>query len=214
MLRVNEIFYSIQGESSYAGCPCVFVRLTGCNLRCSYCDTQYAYDAGTDLTVAEIVAKVATYGCALVEVTGGEPLLQSDTPVLIAELLDLGHSVLLETNGSRDISVVDPRCIRIVDVKCPSSGAAETADSANIERLRAHDEVKCVIGDRRDYEFAKAVLERIQASCPEPPTVLFSPVFGLLDSRQLAQWIVADRLAVRLNLQLHKYIWDPDQRGV
>lgn len=213
-LRVNEIFYSIQGESSFAGWPCVFVRLTGCNLRCTYCDTQYAYYEGSDLAVPEIVARVQAFQCSLVEVTGGEPLLQQDTPTLIARLLDLGHTVLLETNGSVDITPVDRRCIRIVDFKCPSSGAADANDFANIARLQPHDEVKCVIGDREDYEFAKVVLERIQGSRTGQAKVLLAPVFGLLEPRQLVRWILADRLPVRLNLQLHKYIWDPDQRGV
>lgn len=213
-LRVNEIFYSIQGESSFAGCPCVFVRLTGCNLRCTYCDTQYAYAEGTDHPVGEIVARVKAFGCVLVEITGGEPLFQHHTPALISRLLDLGYTVLLETNGSLDISVVDRRCIRVVDFKCPSSGQAEANDFANIERLQPHDEVKCVIGDRADYEYARDVLARIQDGCARRPEVLFAPVFGMLDARQLAQWILADRLPVRLNLQLHKTIWGPDQRGV
>ncbi len=213
-LRVNELFYSIQGESSFAGRPCVFVRLTGCNLRCTYCDTQYAYDEGTDLSVEEIIARIAAFDCPLVEVTGGEPLLQPDTPALVSRLLDLGHTVLLETNGSLDITGVDTRCVRIVDFKCPSSGAAHANDFANIERLQPHDEVKCVIGDRADYEYAKDVLARVQALVSWQPRVLFAPVFGLLESRQLAEWLLADRLPVRLNLQLHKIIWDPDQRGV
>ncbi|MCP4715272.1 MAG: radical SAM protein, partial [Deltaproteobacteria bacterium] len=152
-MKVNEIFYSIQGESSYAGYPCVFVRLTGCNLRCSYCDTRYAYDEGEDCTEEQVLERIAAYGCSLVEITGGEPLLQPDTPGLISRLLDRGCRVLLETNGSMDIGSVDRRCVRIVDIKCPSSGEAGRNDEANLARLTAQDEVKFVIGTREDFDF-------------------------------------------------------------
>jgi 7-carboxy-7-deazaguanine synthase len=209
-LTVNEIFYSIQGESTYAGKPCAFIRLTGCNLRCAYCDTAYAYAEGREMAVEEIMARVLAFQCPLVEVTGGEPLLQTETPSLIQRFLDCGFTVLLETNGTRDISRVDSRCIRIVDVKCPSSREADRADLKNLERLSDHDQVKFVIGTREDYEYARKILGRICGQCP----VHFSPVFKVLEPAVLARWILEDRLKVSLHLQLHKFIWPPDQRGV
>ena len=154
-LKVNDIFYSIQGESSYSGRPCVFVRLTGCNLRCSYCDTQYAYTEGEALEIDEVVGRVTSYQCPLVEVTGGEPLIQKETPALIHRLLAGGFETLMETNGSQDISQVDNRCVKIVDIKCPFSGQTSHNDLQNLDRLTDHDEVKFVIADRDDYEYAK-----------------------------------------------------------
>lgn len=213
-LRVNEIFHSIQGESGYAGWPCVFVRLTGCNLRCSYCDTRYAYDEGDLVTLREIIGRVRRFDCPLVEITGGEPLLQAETPGLIAELLDLGHTVLLETNGSMDISAVDRRCVKIVDFKCPSSGESDANDMGNLGRLGPPDEIKCVIGTREDYEFAREIERLIAERAGTCATVCFSPVFGKLEPKELAEWILADRLRVRLGMQLHKIIWEPDRRGV
>jgi 7-carboxy-7-deazaguanine synthase len=213
-LQVNEIFYSIQGESSYAGRPCVFVRLTGCNLRCTYCDTRYAYEEGKELEIEDIADRVSSYACGLVEITGGEPLLQKDTPMLVDRLLDCGHQVLLETNGSRDISIVDSRCVKIVDIKCPSSGQADRNDLNNLGRLDGHDELKFVIGSRDDYAFAKGVLDSAKDRLPEAGRVHFSPVFGLIPPRMLAEWILKDHLNTRLSLQLHKIIWGPDQRGV
>jgi 7-carboxy-7-deazaguanine synthase len=213
-LTVNEIFYSIQGESSFAGRPCVFVRLTGCNLRCSYCDTQYAYDEGEECEIPAIITKVRTYQCPLVEITGGEPLLQDETPDLIHHLLEQGFTVLLETNGSLDISRVDSRCVRILDIKCPSSGQAQHNDFANLQRLSVRDDVKLVIGDRDDYEFAKQILRRLDGPPLDPSHIHFSPVFGKIKPDMLAQWILADRLPIRLQLQLHKIIWDPRRRGV
>ena len=213
-LLVNEIFYSIQGESSFAGRPCVFIRLTGCNLRCSYCDTQYAYNEGCQMGVDEILDKVASFECPLVEVTGGEPLLQDDTPFLITSLLDKGHKVLLETNGSMDIGRADKRCIRIVDIKCPSSGEQESFLSDNLGRLTDMDELKFVIGDRQDYEFARKILGSIQRRRPSPVMVNISNVFPEMDARTLAEWILEDHLDVRLNLQLHKLLWGPEKRGV
>lgn len=208
---MNEIFHSIQGESSRAGEPCVFVRLTGCNLRCAYCDTRYAYEQGEFLEISEILERVRNLRCDLVEVTGGEPLLQADTPELIVKLLDADYTVLLETNGSLDIGVVDTRCQRIVDIKCPSSGVSERNDLRNLAKVGAHDELKFVLGSREDYEFARRILATMPAAgC----TINFSPVFGTLEPRLLAQWILEDRLAVRLNLQIHKLIWDPETRGV
>ncbi|GAJ03129.1 unnamed protein product, partial [marine sediment metagenome] len=158
-LKVNEIFFSIQGESSYAGRPCVFVRLTGCNLRCSYCDTQYAYDEGREMEIGEIIDRVASYECPLVEVTGGEPLIQKETSVLIHRFLEEGFEVLLETNGSQDISQIDDRCVKIVDIKCPSSGEEEKNDLDNLTRLTDKDEIKFVIGSREDYEYARKILD-------------------------------------------------------
>lgn len=214
MLKVNEIFYSIQGESSFAGWPTLFIRLTGCNLRCSYCDTQYAYHEGTEMSVADILQKTRSFNCRLAEITGGEPLIQADTPDLVKALLDSGWAVLLETNGSKDISQVDRRCIKIVDFKCPSSGEAGSNDFANIDRLQDHDEVKCVIGSREDYEYACNVFYSVRQNPERRSTVLFSPVFDWLAPETLAEWVLADQLKVRLNLQLHKYIWDPNRRGV
>ncbi|MGA2027934.1 MAG: radical SAM protein [Syntrophobacteraceae bacterium] len=210
-LEVNEIFHSIQGESSWSGQPCVFIRLTGCNLRCAYCDTSYAYEQGRFMEIPEIVERVRRLRCDLVEVTGGEPLIQAETPPLIGALLDAGHTVLLETNGSMDIGVVDPRCIRIMDIKCPSSGMAGQNDLRNLKQLRVHDELKFVIGSREDYEFARDLLSTLpDARCK----INFSPVFGSLAPRSLAEWILEDHLAVRLNLQLHKIIWGPESRSV
>jgi 7-carboxy-7-deazaguanine synthase len=213
-LKVNEIFYSIQGESTYAGKPCVFIRLTGCNLRCSYCDTKYAYYDGEKLDIHEIINKVALYGCPLVEVTGGEPLLQEETPYLISQLLGTGYKVLIETNGSQDISRVDGRSVRIVDIKCPSSGEKDRNDLANLNRLRDEDELKFVIGSREDYNYAKDILSLIGHGSSSKITVHFSPSFGRMEPKELVGWILNDRLNVRLHLQLHKYIWPPGQRGV
>lgn len=210
-LEVSEIFHSIQGESSWSGQPCVFIRLTGCNLRCAYCDTSYAYEQGRFIEIPEIVERVRRLRCDLVEVTGGEPLIQADTPLLIGGLLDAGHTVLLETNGSIDIGVVDPRCIRIMDIKCPSSGMAGQNDLRNLQKLGVQDELKFVIGSREDYEFARDLLSTLPAARYK---INFSPVFGSLALRSLAEWILEDRLPVRLNLQLHKIIWGPETRGV
>ena len=210
-LEVSEIFHSIQGESSWSGRPCVFIRLTGCNLRCAYCDTSYAYEQGRFMEIPEIMERVRRLRCDLVEVTGGEPLIQADTPLLIGGLLDAGHTVLLETNGSIDIGVVDPRCIRIMDIKCPSSGMAGQNDLRNLQKLGVQDELKFVIGSREDYEFARDLLSTLPAARYK---INFSPVFGSLALRSLAEWILEDRLPVRLNLQLHKIIWGPETRGV
>jgi 7-carboxy-7-deazaguanine synthase len=211
-LRVTEIFHSIQGESTLAGQPCVFVRLTGCPLRCSWCDTEYAFFGGRELAIEDVLGDAGRYGCQLVEVTGGEPLGQPGAPELLKTLCDHGYTVLLETSGAIDTSAIDSRVRIILDVKCPGSGMTDRMHWPNVERLRSHDEVKFVIQDRADYEWAQAVVSRYRLSdrCP----VLFSPVFGLLEARLLAEWILADRLAVRLQLQMHKHIWAPDLRGV
>ena len=213
MLKVNEIFYSIQGESSFAGLACVFVRLTGCNLRCSWCDTTYAYDEGLDFSVEAVMARIRTYPCRLVEITGGEPLLQNDTPVLARLLLDQGYTVLVETNGSHNIDLLDTRCVRIVDMKCPSSGESEKNDLANLEQLTMQDEVKFVVGSREDYEFARALLPRLPA-CVKIKSIHFSPLYAILPPAQLAGWMLKDGINARLSLQLHKAIWPEKLRGV
>jgi 7-carboxy-7-deazaguanine synthase len=212
-LKVNEIFYSIQGESSYAGRPCLFVRLTGCNLRCSYCDTRYAYEEGTEMEIETILNHLSAYPCFLVEVTGGEPLLQKETPALVRSLLAKRYHVLMETNGSQDVSVVDPRCIKIIDVKCPLSGEMEKNDLKNLDLLTVRDEIKFVISGREDYEYAKTLL--ISTGLAERTNLVhFSPAYGKIEPRELGGWILKDHLKVRLHFQLHKLIWPPDRRGV
>lgn len=213
MLTVNEIFHSIQGESTFAGEPCVFVRLTACDLRCSWCDTPYAFHEGRKMSVDTVVAAVEGYGCNLVEVTGGEPLLQPDVYPLMERLLETGKTVLLETGGHRSIAEVPQGVVRIMDVKCPGSGEADKTDWSNLQELTAADQVKFVIKDRADYEYARAVTSRASL-VSRVAAVLFSPVHGVLDARELAEWILADRLPVRLQLQAHKYIWSPETRGV
>ncbi len=213
MLTINEIFHSIQGESTHAGRPCVFVRLTACDLRCRWCDTPYAFHEGRKMTVDEVVADVESRGCPVVEVTGGEPLLQPDVYPLMQRLLDAGKTVLIETGGHRSIAQVPPGVIRIVDVKCPGSGESEKNNWSNFAHLSATDEVKFVIADRADYDFARDVLRREQLD-GKVAAVLFSPVHGELDPKQLAEWVIADRLPVRVQLQVHKYIWSPTTRGV
>ena len=212
MIRVTEIFHSIQGESTFAGRPCVFVRLTGCPLRCAWCDTDYAFYGGTEKSIDDILSKVRKYGCRLVEVTGGEPLAQPNAVLLLSWLCEEGFTVLLETSGAVDTSLIDPRVHIILDVKCPGSGMMDRMHWPNVDRLRCQDNAKFVIQDRADYEWAKAVVARHMLT--DRSQVLFSPVFGVLDPRQLAEWILADRLPVRLQLQMHKHIWAPDMRGV
>ncbi len=213
-LQVNEIFYSIQGESSYAGWPCAFVRLTGCNLRCSYCDTAYAYSEGACYSIGEIARQIASYKSPLVEITGGEPLIQDETPALVGALLERGYTVLLETNGSQDISRVDTRCVKIVDIKCPSSGQSEANDLNNLRRLTERDEVKFVIGNREDYDYAAKALSLMTQPATAKRQIHFSPVFGRMTPEGLAKWILDDNLNVRLHLQIHKLIWSPGDRGV
>ncbi len=213
MLTVNEIFHSIQGESSFAGLPCVFVRLTACDLRCTWCDTAYAFTEGARREVDEVVAQVESYGCALVEVTGGEPLLQPDVYPLMQRLLDRGFQVLLETGGHVSLERVPDGVVRIVDVKCPGSGEAGKTDWANLDRLHSLDEVKFVLADRRDYDYAKEILARHDLSS-RVAHVLFSPVHGVLAPADLAAWMLEDRLPIRLQLQVHKFIWGPATRGV
>jgi len=212
-LIVHEIFYSIQGESLYAGLPCVFLRLTGCNLRCVYCDTRYALDKGTAMEIQEILERIADYGCRLIEITGGEPLQQKETPLLVQTLIGEAYTVLLETNGSYDISRLDPRCIKIVDVKCPGSGESSKNRLDNLKHLNRNDQIKFVIGDRQDYIFARDMTQSLPAEFPLSH-ILFSPVYGKIAPHTLAEWIMEDRLNVRLHLQLHKFIWPNVDRGV
>jgi 7-carboxy-7-deazaguanine synthase len=212
-LRINEIFFSIQGESTWAGRPCAFVRLTGCDLRCSWCDTEYAFHEGRTMAVEEVVAQLLGYGCDLVEVTGGEPLLQAAVHPLVGRLLEAGMTVLVETSGGRDVSRLDTRAIKVMDLKCPGSGESAHNLWSNLEHLTPRDEVKFVIADRIDYEWAREVVRRHNlAACVN--AVLMSCAFGQLEPALLAGWILADRLPVRMQLQMHKHIWAPDARGV
>jgi 7-carboxy-7-deazaguanine synthase len=230
---ITEIFRSIQGESTHAGLPCIFVRLTGCNLRCTWCDTAYAFYGGTRRTVDEVMAEVhsladakattsgpARTGIRLVEITGGEPLLQPETPDLARRLLADGFTVLVETSGERPIGILPPEVIKIMDVKCPDSGEHGAFDFANLDSLSARDEIKFVIASRRDYDFAREFLAEHNLA-GRVGQVLFAPVapspegsWPGLEARELAEWILADQLPVRMNLQLHKFIWDPATQGV
>jgi 7-carboxy-7-deazaguanine synthase len=211
-MRVCEIFSSIQGESSYAGLPCVFVRLTGCNLRCSYCDTEYAYDEGIEISEDQIVDEVRRHGLHLVEITGGEPLLQQGVFQLMSRLLDLGFVLLIETNGTVDIKDVDERAVIIMDVKTPGSGMSDKVKAENFGHLKKGDELKFVITSRADYDWAVSIIHEhgLAGKC----AILLSPGFGIIEPSDLAQWIVNDRLPVRFNLQLHKYIYPEARRGV
>ncbi len=235
MLKVNEIFKSIQGESTYAGLPCVFIRLSGCNLCCSYCDTQYAYEEGEEMSIEEILTKVEEMGGGtlearmisgapsqarkrkrssghpLVEITGGEPLLQEEVYSLIKELLDREYKVLLETNGSLDIGRLDKRTVKVLDLKCPDSGMSERTDWDNLRKLEPQDQIKFVLSGKRDYRWAKGIISRY--SLNKDRILLMSPVKENLDPAKLAQWILEDRLQVRLQLQIHKYIWPGEKRS-
>ena len=213
MLTVNEIFHSIQGESTYAGQPCVFVRLTACDLRCTWCDTPYAFTEGRKMSLDEVVDRVREYGCDVVEITGGEPLLQKEVYPLMERLLDEGRTVMLETGGHLSADEVPAGVVRVIDIQCPGSGESARVHWPNLERLRSSDELKFVIRDRADYEFAREVVAKhhLLSRCA---AVHFSPVHGVLEAKQLAEWILADRLSVRLQLQVHKYIWSPETRGV
>ena len=216
-LLVSELFFSIQGESTYAGRPCAFVRLAGCNLRCSYCDTVYAQsdspDNGKTMSIDEIIRAVAGAGLPIVEITGGEPLFQEETPALARRLLAEGFTVLTETNGSFDIRAIDSRCIRIVDMKCPGSGMAHRMDRENIRRMGKSDELKFVLCDRADYDHAKAIV-LAEAGRINGGRILFSAAAGRLDPATLASWIIADRLDVRMQIQLHKILWPGVEQGV
>lgn len=212
MLKVNEIFKSIQGESTHVGLPCVFVRLTGCNLRCRYCDTEYAFYDGKDMSVEQVLTTIHSYGVRLVEITGGEPLLQQEVYPLMQKLLDQGYKLLLETSGAISIKDVPKGVFKIMDLKCPGSGEESKNDYGNIQFLTAQDEVKFVLSDRKDYEWSRDTLHRhtLDQKCQ----VLFSPVYGKLNIKDLAGWILEDRLSVRLQTQLHKIIWGKDAIGV
>jgi 7-carboxy-7-deazaguanine synthase len=212
-LTINEIYHSLQGESTWAGCPCVFVRLTFCDLRCNYCDTEYAFYEGNKRSLGEILDAVAAYRCPLLEITGGEPLLQKNVLPLMSMLCDSGYTVLLETSGAHDISKVDPRVHRIMDLKTPGSGEVDKNLWSNIDHLNVGDEVKFVMGSREDYEWSCDKVQRyvLPSRCH---AVLFSPIFGRIDPRQIVEWILADKLNVRFQLQMHKFIWSPTQRGV
>lgn len=212
MLKINEIYYSLQGESTKAGLPCVFIRLTYCNLRCTYCDTEYAFYEGSDKSIDEIMDEVSKYNCRLVEVTGGEPLVQCEVLPLMEKLCNLGYEVLIETGGSLPIENIDKRVKVIMDLKCPSSKMMKKNRYENIEFLKPTDEVKFVIGTREDYDWSKSIIEKYNliGKCE----LLFSIVFGDLAPLTMAEWIIEDNLQVRFQLQMHKYIWKPDERGV
>ncbi|MDX2045118.1 MAG: radical SAM protein [Acidobacteriota bacterium] len=213
-MRITEIFYSIQGESSFAGLPCVFVRLTWCNLRCSWCDSEYTFAGGTEMSLDEVIEQVRGYGCKLVEITGGEPLVQKrECTELVTRLCDEGFTVLVETGGGLDASILDARAIKILDVKCPGSGEAERNFWLNLERLNPLDEIKFVIKDRTDFDFALEVIEKYRLS-QRQSQVLFSPVWGAVELKDLAEWILQSGIRARMQLQLHKYIWGPDVKGV
>lgn len=224
-LLISEIYLSIQGESSYTGMPCIFVRLTGCDLRCAYCDSVFAFTGGNRMPLGTILQKINTLDCPLVEVTGGEPLLQKAVFSLMRQLCDQGKTVLLETSGAHDISGVDPRVIRIVDLKCPSSGESQRNLISNLNQLRLTDQIKFVIGSKEDFEWAKKQIQHYSLR-QKVPCILFSPTFKTaavdgqikghdgLDPKLLAAWILKEKLPVRLQLQIHKWIWDPLQRGV
>ncbi|HXF49890.1 MAG TPA: radical SAM protein [Verrucomicrobiae bacterium] len=211
-LKVNEIYFSIQGESSYAGLPCVFVRLTGCNLRCVWCDTEYAFYEGEWKALDQIVAEVSQFGCKLVELTGGEPLLQRESFVLVDKLIVAGFKVLIETSGSILLDKLNPAAIKIMDIKCPGSKMEHKNRWENIHFLTPKDEVKFVLADRGDYDWAVAVLRKHQLD--RRATVLFSTVFGALEPVNVVEWILQDRLPVRFQLQMHKFIWHPETKGV
>ena len=212
MLKINEIYYSVQGESSKAGLPCVFVRLTYCNLRCTYCDTEYAFYEGTDKSIDEIAAAVKKYECKLVEITGGEPLFQKECWELMTRLCDEGFEVMLETGGSLPIKDIDKRVMIILDLKCPSSKMMKKNLYENIDYIKPTDEIKFVIGTREDYEWSKEIVNEygLTAKCQ----VLFSVVFGELEPVKLVNWILEDKLKVRYQLQMHKIIWHPETKGV
>lgn len=211
-LRVNEIFYSIQGESTYAGRPCAFLRLTGCNLRCRWCDTVYAFHEGERRSVEQVLEQVRAFQCPLVEITGGEPLLQEAVYPLIDRLLTEGYEVLIETGGSLSVDRLDPRVVKILDLKAPGSGMDPHNNLDNLRYLDRKDQIKFVVADRQDYEWATQVIAK--HALANTVQVLFSPVFGELHPGQLATWLLADRLNARLQIQLHKYVWDPGRRGV
>lgn len=212
MIKINEIYLSVQGESTYTGLPCIFVRLTGCNLRCSWCDTAYAFHEGTDMSIEEILREVEKFSVNLVEITGGEPLMQDNIYPLMEKLLERGHKVMLETGGSISLEKVPRDVIKIMDLKCPGSGEQNKNNLDNLKLLAPHDEVKFVIIDRTDYEWSRDIIKKYKIN--EIAHILFSPVFDKLELKEMVKWILEDRLPVRLQTQLHKIIWDKNTIGV
>jgi len=211
-MKINEIYRSVQGESSYTGLPCIFVRLTYCNLRCSYCDTEYAFYEGRDYTVDQVLEEIGHFKCQLVEITGGEPLLQKEVYPLMNSLVDSGYTVLLETGGSIDIGKVNAKVVKIMDLKCPSSGECDRNLYTNIEKLQRHDEIKFVIGTQEDYLWTKKILQEYRLTERFP--VLVSTAFNKIQPKQVVQWLLEDDLSVRFQLQIHKYIWESSMKGV
>ena len=211
-LKINEIYYSVQGESTHTGRPCIFIRLTYCNLRCSYCDTEYAFYEGKDMEIAHIMSEIQQWDCNLVEVTGGEPLFQEECIDLLHELINSNYEVMLETGGSLSISDVPKKVIKIVDFKCPSSKMEKKNMWSIVDDLQGHDEVKFVIGNREDFDWAKDKIT--EYSLDKICTLLFSPTFGEIDHQLIVEWILADNLPVRMQMQMHKMIWSPEEKGV
>ena len=212
MIKINEIYLSVQGESTHTGLPCVFIRLTGCNLRCSWCDTAYAFHEGKNMSIDEILQKVASFGIHLVEITGGEPLMQDNVYTLMRRLIESGYKVMLETGGSISLERVPKDVIKIMDLKCPGSGEQEKNNLDNLKLLAPHDEVKFVILDKKDYEWSRDIIKRYKIN--ETAHILISPVFDKLELKEIVKWILKDRLPVRLQTQLHKIIWDKNTIGV
>jgi len=212
-MNVCEIFHSIQGESTYSGLPCVFIRTSGCNLRCSYCDTKYAYEIGTDMDINSIISVVRSFNCELVEITGGEPLMQyHEVNRLIDMLFKCKYEILLETNGSISIKDIEPKVIKIIDLKCPDSGMSDHIYWDNLKYLTDRDQIKFVLNSRNDYDWMKSILKEYKSQIRSE--ILISTVFGSLEPSKAVKWILEDKLKVRFQLQIHKYIWDPNQRGV
>ena len=211
-LKINEIYYSVQGESTHAGRPCIFIRLTYCNLRCTYCDTEYAFYDGEDMEIPEIMNEIQQWDCNLVEVTGGEPLFQEECIDLLNDLVNSSYEIMLETGGSLSISDVPKEVIKIVDFKCPSSGMVKKNLWSIVDHFQPHDEVKFVIGNREDFDWAKNRIE--EYSLDKICTLLFSPTFGEIDPQQIVEWILAENLPVRIQMQMHKMIWSPEEKGV
>jgi len=211
-MKICEIFYSIQGESTFSGLPCIFIRTSGCNLRCSYCDTKFAYKEGYEMGVYEILEKIKQYNCRLLEITGGEPLLQEKIYELINQVINKGYTIILETNGSLLIDRLPKQVIKILDIKCPGSCQSDLMNFKNLNYLNKEDQIKFVIMDRVDYDYAKEVI--LNNKLVDRVNILFSPVHEILEPKRLAEWILRDNLNVRLQIQLHKIIWDPLMRGV
>ena len=212
MIKINEIYLSVQGESTHTGLPCIFIRLTGCNLRCSWCDTAYAFHEGKNMSIDEILQKVANFEIHLVEITGGEPLMQDNVYTLMRRLIEKGYKVMLETGGSISLERVPKDVIKIMDLKCPGSGEQEKNNLDNLKLLVPHDEVKFVILDKKDYEWSRDIIKRYKIN--ETAHILISPVFDKLELKEIVKWILKDRLPVRLQTQLHKIIWDKNTIGV